>query len=79
MTTDLSQKIKQSYQGFSKGHKKIANVILNDYDKVAYMTASSLGKLVVSRASIHISAAENDALSVVAKLNSGIEVGVVVK
>ena len=46
MTTDLSQRIKELYDGFSKGHKKIADVILNDYDKAAYMTASSLGKLV---------------------------------
>ena len=46
MNTDISQRIKQLYNGFSKGHKKIATVILNDYDKAAYMTASVLGKLV---------------------------------
>ena len=46
MTADISQRIKELYNGFSKGHKKIANVILNDYDKAAYMTASNLGKLV---------------------------------
>ena len=31
---------------FSKSQKKIANTILNDYDKAAYMTASRLGNLV---------------------------------
>ncbi len=46
MTTDISQRIKELYGSFSKGHKKIADTILNDYDKAAYMTASSLGKLV---------------------------------
>lgn len=46
MATDISQRIRISYSGFSKGQKKIANAILNDYDKVAYMTAAKLGKYV---------------------------------
>lgn len=46
MATDISQRIRISYPGFSKGQKKIANAILNDYDKVAYMTAAKLGKYV---------------------------------
>lgn len=46
MNTDISQRINHLYSGFSKGQKKIADVILSDYDKAAYMTASSLGKLV---------------------------------
>ncbi len=46
MATDISQRIRNSYQGFSKGQKKIANAILNDYDKAAYMTAAKLGLLV---------------------------------
>jgi len=45
MATSISQRIRYLYSTFSKGHKKIANIILNDYDKAAYMTASSLGKL----------------------------------
>ena len=46
MATDISQRIKNSYSTFSKGQKKIANAILNDYDKAAYMTAAKLGGLV---------------------------------
>ncbi len=43
MATDISQRIRDSYTSFSKGQKKIANAILNDYDKAAYMTAAKLG------------------------------------
>jgi len=46
MATDLSQRIKHLYDGFSKGQKRIADLILNDYDKAAYMTAANLGRLV---------------------------------
>lgn len=46
MATDISQRIKNSFYNFSKGQKKIANAILHDYDKAAYLTASKLGKLV---------------------------------
>lgn len=44
--TDISQRILHGLAKFSKGHKKIANAVLNDYDKIAYMTASKLGKFV---------------------------------
>ena len=46
MANDISQRIRNSYSTFSKGQKKIANAILNDYDKAAYMTAAKLGILV---------------------------------
>jgi DNA-binding MurR/RpiR family transcriptional regulator len=46
MAQDISQRIKELYPTFSKGHKKISSVVLNDYDKIAYMTASKLGKYV---------------------------------
>ena len=46
MAADISQRIRNSYSTFSKGQKKIANAILNDYDKVVYMTAARLGLLV---------------------------------
>ena len=46
MATDISQRIRNSYSSFSKGQKKIANAILNDYDKAAYMTAAKLGIMV---------------------------------
>ncbi len=46
MATDISERIKASYPELSKGQKKIANAILNDYDKAAYMTAARLGAYV---------------------------------
>ena len=46
MAIDLAQRIRRIYPTFSKGQKKIANVVLNDYDKVAYLTASKLGRMV---------------------------------
>ena len=46
MATDISKRIKNLYPTFSKGQKKIANAILTDYHKAAYMTASKLGLLV---------------------------------
>ena len=44
MANDIAQKIRAGYSIFSKGQKKIANAILHDYDKAAYMTAASLGR-----------------------------------
>lgn len=46
MAADISERIKSIYPTLSKGQKKIANAILNDYDKTAYLTAAKLGKLV---------------------------------
>lgn len=46
MAADISEKIKSIYPTLSKGQKKIANAILNDYDKTAYLTAAKLGQLV---------------------------------
>lgn len=46
MAIDISQRIKNIYMSLSKGQKKIAAAILNEYDKAAYMTASRLGKMV---------------------------------
>jgi DNA-binding MurR/RpiR family transcriptional regulator len=43
---DVLKLIEDSYKGFSKGQKRIANYILEHYDKAAYMTASKLGALV---------------------------------
>lgn len=40
---DILTKIKSEYQNFSKGQKRIADFILNHYEKAAYMTASKLG------------------------------------
>lgn len=45
MSHDLYSKINALYSTFSKGQKKIADTILNNYDKAAYMTAAKLGEL----------------------------------
>ncbi len=55
----LSQ-ITQNYRHLSKGHKKIADFILRDYDKAAFMTAAVLGKTVgVSESTVVRFASEN--------------------
>ena len=46
MAVDISQRIRDLYPGFSKGQKKIANAVLNEYDKITYMTATKLAKMV---------------------------------
>ena len=46
MAVEISQRIRNLYSTFSKGQKKIANAILHDYDKAAYMTAAKLGAFV---------------------------------
>lgn len=46
MATDISQRIKRIYPSLSKGQKKIANAVLNSYEKVAFLTASRLGDFV---------------------------------
>lgn len=43
---DLLAKIQSMMNGFSKGQKLIAQYILNNYDKAAFMTASKLGSMV---------------------------------
>ena len=43
---DLLNRIETNYLGLSKGQKRIADYILANYDKVAFMTASSLGEVV---------------------------------
>ncbi len=44
--SDLLNNIKELYPTFSKGQKKIADFILSDYDKAAFMTALRLGQAV---------------------------------
>lgn len=43
---DLIDTIKDEYYHLSKGQKLIADYIISDYDKAAYMTASKIGDLV---------------------------------
>lgn len=43
---DLLNRIKEKYNKLSKGQKLIADFIINNYDKVAFMTASKLGEKV---------------------------------
>jgi DNA-binding MurR/RpiR family transcriptional regulator len=42
-TQDLIRKIQKGMDNFSKGHKLIAQYIINNYDKAAYLTAAKLG------------------------------------
>jgi len=46
MDRDILTIIEESSPGFSKGQRKIANYILNNYEKAAFMTASRLGMTV---------------------------------
>lgn len=46
MAIDISRRIHKMYPSLSKGHKKIANAVINEYETVALLTASSLGRKV---------------------------------
>ena len=46
MSRDILTAIQENMHTFSKGQRKIANFILESYDKAAFMTASRLGKRV---------------------------------
>ena len=46
MNRDILTVIQENMSTFSKGQKRIANYILESYDKAAFMTASRLGKTV---------------------------------
>jgi len=41
---NLLKQIEDSYSSFSKGQKKIADYVISQYDKAAYITAAKLGK-----------------------------------
>ena len=41
---NLLKQIEESYSKFSKGQKKIADYVISQYDKAAYITAAKLGK-----------------------------------
>ncbi len=46
MATDISKRISGVFPSLSKGHKKIATAIINDYDKVADLTAARFGAMI---------------------------------
>jgi len=46
MTRDISERINEVYPRLSKGQRKIAATVLEEYDKAAYLTAARLGELV---------------------------------
>ncbi len=46
MAENFNRKIEDIYKSLSKGHKKIADYIMNNYEKASFMTAASLGKAV---------------------------------
>lgn len=59
MAKSILHQIESGFNGFSKGQKRIATYILENYDKAAFMTASKLGKLVgVSESTVVRFAAE---------------------
>ena len=59
MTRDILSVIQNSMPTFSKGQRLIARIILESYDKAAFMTASKLGKTVnVSESTVVRFAAE---------------------
>jgi len=61
VSKDILQRIKNNMTSFSKGQKLIANYILANYDKAAFMTASKLGNTVrVSESTVVRFAAELD-------------------
>lgn len=43
MAYNIVQRIRNIHQRLSKGHKKIANYVINNYEQAAYMTATRLG------------------------------------
>ena len=43
MAQDISQRIRKIYPRLSKGHKRIANAVLYEYETVSLMTAARLG------------------------------------
>lgn len=43
-TADLLGRIEEKYQHMSKGYKRIAGYIVQNYDKAAFMTANRLGE-----------------------------------
>lgn len=46
MADSFQERIGNFYSGLSKGHKKIADFIKNNYEKASFMTAANLGKTV---------------------------------
>ena len=45
MSHNVLYLIRTGMDGFSKGQKRIANYILSNYDKAAFMTACRLGQI----------------------------------
>ena len=46
MKIDIAKRVREMYGRLSKGKRKLANAVLYDYDKVAYMTAARFGAYV---------------------------------
>ena len=45
-TNEVLKRIEENYGGFSKRQKVLADYILKNYDKAAFLTAAKLGKVV---------------------------------
>lgn len=46
MKIDIAKRVREMYGKLSKGKRKLANAVLYDYDKIAYMTAARLAAFV---------------------------------
>ena len=46
ISNEILKKIEENYNSFSKRQKLIADYILNNYDKAAFLTAAKLGNAV---------------------------------
>ena len=45
-TNKLLQHIEEKYQGLSKGQKRLADYVVENYDKAVFLTAAKLGEVV---------------------------------
>ena len=45
-TNDLSNRINDAYSKLSKGQKRLATYITDNYDKAVFLTAAKLGEVV---------------------------------
>lgn len=45
-TNELLLRIKEKYKKMSKGQRRLADYVCNDYDKAVFLTAAKLGEIV---------------------------------
>ena len=45
-TNELQMRIEEKYRDLSKGQKRVAEYVLDNYDKAVFLTAARLGEVV---------------------------------